>query len=187
MRPASDKLAGTLRVERDFVFRAVHFERSQIQLILILANLRIQLVVALAKAILFALLLLDRLCVLRFRGGELFQLCGDSLRFGFQFAGLAGKHLANDGAHLLANFRVTTRFGRLPLQRAQLLLDFHDNVINAREIKLGRLQLGFGQPFFCFEFRYARGFFDDCAALHRLGGKNLTDAALLDDCVRVRA
>ena len=42
------------------------------------------------------------------------------------------------------------------------------------------------QPLFGLEFRDAGGFFDDGAALHRLGGQNLADAALLDDGVGIR-
>src|SRR4029077_15220613 len=89
-------------------------------------------------------------------------------------------------AHLVANFRIAARLGGLALQRTKLLFDFHDNVVDAREIDLGGFQLGFGEPFFGLEFRDAGGFFDDGAALHGFGGENQADAALLDDGVGVR-
>src|SRR5439155_7390934 len=48
-------------------------------------------------------------------------------------------------------------------------------------------QFGFGKALLGLEFRDARGFFDDGAALHRLGGEDQPDASLFDDGVGVRA
>ena len=138
-----------------------------------------------AQAVLLRLLLVDGLRVLRFGGRQFAQARAQTFRFAVQFARLARQHLPHDATHLLANFRVTPRLGRLALQRTELLFHFHNNVIHARQVQLGRFQLGFAQTLLGFEFRDARGFFDDGAAFHRLGGQNLSDAALFDDRVGI--
>ena len=68
-----------------------------------------------------------------------------------------------------------------------MFFDFHHDVVYAREIDFRRFQLGFGQALFGFELRYAGGFFDNRAALHRFRRENLPDAALLDDGVGIGA
>ena len=156
-----------------------------VQHVLVLANLRVQRVDALAQAVLFRFLLVDRLRVLRFRRRQFVKARAQPFRFAVQFARFARQHLPDNAAHLLANFRVTPRLGSLALQRAQLLLHFHHNVVHACQVQLRRFQLGFAQALLGFEFRDTRGFFDDGAALHRLGCQNLPDAALFDDRVRV--
>src|SRR6267142_1168297 len=176
----------TLRIERNSIFRAVRFQRRQIQLILVLPDFRIQLVHALIQPVLLAFLLLNRRRVLQFRRRKLFELFRNPRCRRFHFARFAGQHLPDNSTHLLANFRIPPRLRRLPLQRAKLLFHFHHNVVHARQIQLRRLELRFRKPLFRLEFRHTRGFFDDRAPLHRLRRKNLPDASLFDDGVRIR-
>ena len=95
--------------------------------------------------------------------------------------------MPHDGAHLVAHLGIAPCFGRLPLQRAQLLLDFDYDVVYARQIDFGRFELGFREAFLGLEFGNAGSFLDDGAPLHRLGGENLPDAPLLDDGVGIRS
>ena len=131
------ELPGALPVEGDAILAAVDFERRKIQNILVLPDFGIQFVNALVQPVLLAFLLLDGGPALQFGGGQLFELFGSPFGFGIQFARLARQHLANDAAHLIADFGVATRLSRLALQRAKLLFDFHHDVIDAREIDLG--------------------------------------------------
>ena len=110
-----------------------------------------------------------------------------ALGFRVQFARFPGKHLADDAAHLVANFRIAARLGGLALQRAELFFHFDDDVVHARKIQLGGFQLGFAEALLRLEFGDAGGFFDDGAAFHGLGGEDLADAALLDDGVGIGA
>ncbi len=184
---ATGELCGALAIECNAILAAVDFERGQIQNVLILADFGIQFVNSLVKAILLAFLLLDGGGALQFGGGQLFEVFRDAFGFGIQFACLARQHLANDAAHLVADFGVATRFSGLALQRTKLLLDFDDDVVDAGEIDLGGFELGFGKALLGLELRDAGGFLDDGAALHGLGGEDQADAALLDDSVGIRA
>ena len=74
----------------------------------------------------------------------------------------------------------------MALERIHLPSDFFQNVEHARKILLGAFEFGFGQPLARLVFADARGFFDDGPAVGRLVGKNLADAALLDDGVAFR-
>ena len=183
---AASEFAAARLIESDAVFDAVHFQRGVIQHVLVLADFRVERVDALAQAILLGFLFVDHLGVLRFGGGEFRQAGLQAVSLGIQFAGFACQHLAHNGAHLLANFGVAARFGGLALQGAELLFDFDDDVVYAGQIHLGRFEFCFAEALFGFEFCYAGGFFDDGAALHRLGGEDLADAALFDDGVGVR-
>ena len=180
------ELLGTLPVEGDAIFAAVDFERSEIHDILVLPDLSIQFINSMVQPVLFPFLLLDGSGALQFGGVQSFELLRDALGFGLELAGLARQHLTNDSAHLIADFGIAARFGSLALQRAELFLDFHHDVIDTREIHLGGFQLGFRKPLLGFEFGDTSGFFDDGATLHGLGGENQSDAALFDDGVRVR-
>ena len=110
-----------------------------------------------------------------------------AFRFEIEFLGLARQNLAQQAAHLFANFRVTARLGGLPLERGELLFDFDVNVVDAGKIDLRGFQLGFGKTPLGLELRDSGGFFDDRAAVGRLRAENLADAALLDDGVGVRS
>ena len=183
---APGKLFGALAIEGNAVLAAIDFQRREVQMILVLANCRVEFVDALVQQILLAFLRLNGLRVLRFGGGEFFEALGDAFGFGIQFARLTGEHLADDAAHLVANFGIASRLGRLALQRAELLFDFDDDVVDARKIDLRRFELRFRQALLGLELGDARGFFDDRAALVRLGRKDQPDAALLDDGVGIR-
>ena len=187
LRVTPRQLLRPLAVERDAILAAVHFQRGQVQHILVLADFRIQFVNPLIQPVLLAFHLLDDRRALRFRRVQLFQLLPNLFRRGIQLACLACQHLPHDPAHLVANFRISPRLRRLPLQRPKLLLHLDDDVVHARQVYFRRFQLRFRQPFLGLEFRHARGFFDDRAPLHRLGGKDQPDAPLFDDGVGIRA
>jgi len=53
----------------------------------------------------------------------------------------------------------------LPLERIDLARDLFQNVVHARQILLGALQFGLGQPFARLETRDAGGFFNHRAAV----------------------
>src|SRR5258708_4857569 len=182
----SRKLVRALPVERDTVLAAIHFQRRQVQVILVLSQLRIQRVNPLIQQILLALLLLNLLRLLRFRRRQFLKPSPDALRFRVQLPRLSGQHLPHNPAHLLANLRIPPRLRRLPLQLTQLLLHFHHELVHARQIHLRRFQFRLGQPLLRLEFRHARGFFDNRPPLQRLRRQYQTDAPLLDDGVGIR-
>ena len=107
--------------------------------------------------------------------------------FALQHPEAAGNRLAQVRQHLRAQFFIAPGLGCLPLERIHLPSDFFQNVEHARKILLGAFELRLGQPLARFVFADAGGFFDDGAAVGRLVGKNLADAALLDDGVAFRA
>ena len=107
--------------------------------------------------------------------------------FAFQHPESAGHRAAQVRHHLRAQFFVALGLGRLALQRIHLPPDFFQNVEHARKILLGAFELRFRQPLARFVLADAGGFFDDGPAVGRLVGKNLADAALLDDGVALRA
>ena len=177
---------GALLVEGDAVLGAVDFERGGVQHVLILANFGVEFVDALVEAVLLAFLLLDGLRVLRLCGGEFSELLCDALGFSVELTGFSGEHLPGNSTHLVANFGVTARFRGLALERAELFFDFDDDIVHAREIEFGGLELGFGEALLGLKFGYACGFFNDGAAFHGLGGEDEADAALFDDGVGIR-
>ena len=107
--------------------------------------------------------------MLRFGSRKFLQPLADALSLAIQLARLARQHLPHDAAHLIANFRVAPRLGRLPLQRAKLLFHFHDDIVDAVEIDLRGFELRFRQPLLRLEFRDAGSLFDDRSPLVRLG------------------
>ncbi len=181
------QLFGALTIEDDAVLAAIDFERSEVQHVLVLANLCVERINALVEPVLLAFPLLNALGMLRFVGGEFFQGLRQALRLGIELARLAGEHLADDAAHLVANLGVAASLTGLALQRAELFFDFDDDVVDAREIDFRGFQLGFGQTFFGLELGDAGSFFDDGAALHGFGGEDQTDAALFNYGVGIGA
>ena len=115
--------------------RAIRFQRRQIQLILVLPDFCIQLVHTLIQPVLLAFLLLNGRRMLQFRRRKLFESFRNPRSFAFHLSRFARQHLSHDPAHLLTNFRISPRLGRLPLQRTELLFNFHHNVIHARKIQ----------------------------------------------------
>ena len=73
------------------------------------------------------------------------------------------------------------------MSEAELLFDFDQDVVDAREIDARGFELGFGQAALGLVHRDARGLFDDRAAIHGLRIQDLADAALLDDGVGIGA
>ncbi len=88
---------------------------------------------------------------------------------------------------LFAQPLVATRLGRLSLQRAALLLDFEDDVVDAREVLLRGFELELRRAPAALVLRHARGLFDELAAIGRTRAQNLADLALLDHRVRLDA
>src|SRR5258708_2867636 len=142
------QLFGALTIEDDAVLAAIDFERGKVQDVLVLANLCVQRINALVEPVLLGFPLLDALGMLRFVGGEFFQGLREAFRFGVELARLAGKHLADDAAHLIANLGIAAGFSGLAAQRAELFFDFDDDGVYARGIAFLGLQLCFGQSFF---------------------------------------
>ena len=73
----------------------------------------------------------------------------------------------------------------MPLEGCKLFFDFHKNIVDAREIDLGGLELGLGQTLLGFKLGNSSGFFDDRPAVRRLGAQNLSNAPLFDDGVGI--
>ncbi len=94
---------------------------------------------------------------------------------------------ALDPLHLLADRAPAPRLGRLALEALELLLDLVDDVVDAEEVLLRRLELELGLPAAGLVLRDAGRLLDDRAAVGGLGGEDLADLALLDDRVGLRA
>ena len=114
------------------------------------------------------------------------QVERDLGQFALQHAETAGQSDAKLRHQFRLQFAVALRLRRLTLQRIHLAADFFQDVEDARQICLGRFELRFGEPLLCLETRDAGGFFDDRAAVLRLGAEDLPDASLLDDRVALR-
>jgi hypothetical protein len=112
---------------------------------------------------------------------------GQPLSFDFQAAYLAGEHYAKQRAHLLADLRIAARFRGLPLEGCELFFDFHEDIVDPREIDFRGLKFGFGEALLGFELGDSRSFFDYGAAVGGLRAQNLSNAALFDDGVRIGA
>jgi len=84
-------------------------------------------------------------------------------------------------------FLVAAGLACLPLQGIHLAADLFQNVEHAGQILARPFELRLGKPPFGLEPADAGGLFDDVATVQRLGRKDLTDAALLDDGVGLRA
>ena len=90
-------------------------------------------------------------------------------------------------AQLLAQHAVAARLAGLALDRVDLPRDLHDDVVDAQQVGLGRLQLQLGQATLVLVAGDARRIFDHLATILRLGIEHLVDAALLDLGVGLRA
>ena len=186
LAPTLSEFFLALTVEQDAVLCAVQLQRSLADEVLVLTQFSIQFIDATVQPLLFRFQLRERLGLLRFHFGEFRKSQGESLGLELQPARLAREHYAKQGSHLLANLDISPRFRRLALERCQLFLDFHKDIVDAREIDLGGLELGLGKALFGFVFRNSGGFVDDRAAIRGLGTQNLSDASLFDDGVRIR-
>src|SRR5205814_1812508 len=93
---------------------------------------------------------------------------------------------AQEFAQLFANLTIAPRLRGLPSKASDLPLDLGDDVGDAVEVRARGFESCFRRSLAHAELRDAGGLLDERAAIHRLGGENLTDAPLLDDRV-VRA
>ena len=75
-------------------------------------------------------------------------------------------------AHLVAKPLVAARLGGLPLQRAALLLDLEDDVVDARQVLLGGFELELGGAAARLVLRDAGRLFDQLAPIGRTGAEN---------------
>ena len=89
-------------------------------------------------------------------------------------------------AHLVAQPRITPRLGRLTLERAALLLDLEDDVVDPGEVLLRGLELELGGAPAGLVLGDARRLFDQLAAIGGARRQNQADLALLDDRVGLR-
>src|SRR5262249_4145265 len=126
-------------------------------------------------------------------GGRRFALPGagqprarglDRLR---ELAVLAGEQDFLPAAQLFAQLLVAPRLRGLALQRPALLLDFEDDVVDARQVLLRGLELQLGRAPARFVLGDARGFLDQLPPIGRPRAQDHADLALLDDRVRLGA
>ncbi len=88
---------------------------------------------------------------------------------------------------LVTQASVAPRLGGLPLQRAPLLLDLVDDVVNAGEVLLRGFELELGLTPPALVLRDPGRFFDQLPAIGGAGAQDLTDLSLLDDRVGLDA
>ena len=106
---------------------------------------------------------------------------------GLQAAKPAGEHKAEGFAQLFAVRLVALGPFRLALERIRLARDFLKDVVDPLEIQLGVGELQLGELAAGLEARHAGSLLHECPAVQRAGRQELSDAALLDDGVMVRA
>ncbi len=88
---------------------------------------------------------------------------------------------------LFAQPLVAPRLRGLPLQRAALLLDLEDDVVDARQVLLRGLELQLRGAAAALVLRHAGRFLDQLAPIGRPRAQDLADLALLDDGVGLDA
>ncbi|OFW51696.1 MAG: hypothetical protein A3G77_12505 [Acidobacteria bacterium RIFCSPLOWO2_12_FULL_68_19] len=88
---------------------------------------------------------------------------------------------------LVAQAPVALRLGGLPLQRTALLLHLEDDVVDAREVLLGRLQLQLGGAAPRPVLGDAGGLLNELPPIDRPRAEDQTDLSLLDDGVGLGA
>src|SRR6185295_3685740 len=96
---------------------------------------------------------------------------------------LAGEQHLLPVPQLVAQPPVAPRLAGLPLQRAALLLDLENDVVDAGEVLLRRLELQFRGAAARLVLRDAGGLLDQLAAVGRPRAEDHPDLALLDDRV----
>ena len=112
---------------------------------------------------------LDCSCLRVDLGGKHGDLFGRSSLLGIELEHAAGEHDAETGAKLVAKGSVTLSLGGLTLQGAHLAGHFLEDVVDAGEILLGRLEAEFGEALLGLESCDPGGLFDDAAAVMWLG------------------
>ena len=109
-----------------------------------------------------------------FSGGGLFEV---------KLGHAAGEDDTEAGAEFVAECAVTLGLGGLALEGGHLAGYFVEDVVDAGEIEAGGFETEFGEAFLGLETGDAGGFFEDSAAVERLGAEELADAFLADDGV----
>jgi hypothetical protein len=104
-----------------------------------------------------------------------------------QLAIAAGEQHLFPPPQLVAQPAVAPRLGRLPLQRAALLLDLEDDVVDAGEVLLRGFELELGRPAPRLVFRDPRRLLNQLPAIGRPRTEDHPDLALLDDRVGLGA
>ncbi len=104
-----------------------------------------------------------------------------------QLAILARKEHLLPAPVLVAQPLVAARLRRLPLERAALLFDLEDDVVDANQVLLRGLELQLRGAAPRPVLGDAGGFFDQLTAVGRPRAENHADLALLDDRVGLRA
>jgi hypothetical protein len=102
-----------------------------------------------------------------------------------QLAVAAGKEYLLPAPELFAQLPVSACLRGLPLERAPLLLDLEDDVIDPGEVLLRRLELHFGGATARLVFRDPRRLLDQLAPIRRPRAQDHADLALFDDRVRL--
>ena len=100
---------------------------------------------------------------------------------------LAGERQPQRRHHLRPQLRIALSLGRLPLQRVHLARNLFQNVEHPVQILLRAFELRFGQTPLRLEARDPGRLFNHIAAIGRLRRKNLPNAALLNNGVRLRS
>ena len=127
-------------------------------------------------------------------GGEFFkagrghaEVERDLGRLALQHEIAAGEHLAQPRVHILLEFFVAPRLGRLALEGIGLAPDLFEDVEDPLQVVFGAFQPCLCEPAPRLEPGDARGFLDHRAAVLRARAEQLPDAPLLNDGVGLRA
>ena len=107
--------------------------------------------------------------------------------FGVHLRQPARQHHAKLAAQFIAERAITFRLGRLALEHTHLPRDLFEDVVHARQILFRRLQPQLRKALLRLEACDARRFFDDGAAIQRLGRKNASNALLADHGIALAA
>ncbi len=184
---AHQQLGATLFVVAAAGVGAVDFEGDLADAVAVLAQLGFDGVAALGALGVLGFELLHGLGAMLHFFGEGIELRIEFGAFLLDGGELAGQNQAQLGAHFFAQARIALGLGGLALQRIHLARDFVEDVVDAGQVQLGVFQAGFGEALLGFEFRDARGFFENRAAVGGTAAEDLADASLLDERVGLGA
>src|ERR1019366_3360007 len=166
---------------------AIDLQRKPVELLAVLLRLALDGVATLCAFAVLAFHVLHGL-TLRVHGfADFRELASEQGSLGIKLRELADQQHAQLGAHFVAQPGVALGLRGLPLQRVHLARDFVEDVVDAGEILLRVFEAGLRQALARFELGDAGGLFNDGAAVCGLAAEDLTDAALLDDGVGLRA
>src|SRR5712671_1777749 len=92
-------------------------------------------------------------------------------------------HVTQELSQFLSLNTIATGFSCLPAETVHLPLDLSNDVGHAAEVRARGLKTSFGSALAHAKLGDPGGFFDDRAAVHWLGRKDLADAPLFDNRV----